>query len=760
MAVSYIPEQIVQMDKEAIYLGNLFTVDTDLKLPIEGKYGSKISWKSDKEYLITNTGKITRPDFGKGNRKVILTATIAYGDMYDTKDFEVTVLEKEPNFRIMGVKELYLKCNHGQTPELPSVVIVEKDDGTYGVSEVKWDTVNLKPNAEEGIVKVEGSVSETDLKAFANIEITKNHSSQEEAVHMCAWPFGLSEVQLTDDIFTANRNRGEEFLLGVDDDRMLYNFRDAASLDKKGAEPMVGWDAPECKLKGHTTGHYLSAIAHAYKSSGDERFKQKIDYMISELEKCQNAMEESGKFRYGFLSAYSEEQFDKLEEYTVYPKIWAPYYTLHKIIAGLLDCYELGGNNQALEICRKLGIWVFNRLSRLSKEQLTKMWSMYIAGEFGGMNEVMARLYGITGNEDYLKAAKFFDNEKLFMPMECNIDTLGGMHANQHIPQIVGALQLYHETKDMKYYHIAKNFWDMTVSNHIYNIGGVGEGEMFKPSGKIGNFISQKTAETCATYNMLKVTKGLFCYNPESKYMDYYERALYNHILASQDQSGPVGGSTYFMPLCPNGHKHYDEDGNSCCHGSGMENHVKYQEAVYYHSDDTLYVNLYIPSKLHWKEKNIAVIQSGDYLKTNSVCLEIKGSAEFTTKLRVPYWIENGFSIKVNGKEETLNLQPGSYAAISRKWEEGDKIDICMPFTFRLERTPDMKDIASIMYGPLVMVAKSDCVEYIELDIDENSISKRIKKTEDPLVFELNEMQLMPNYAAWDCPYHAYFKIK
>lgn len=197
--------------------------------------------------------------------------------------------------------------------------------------------------------------------------------NDEETVVITAWPFELSEVELKDEIFIANRNRGQEFLLGIDDDRMLYNFREAASIDKKGAEPMLGWDAPECKLKGHTTGHYLSALAHAYRSSGDRKFKQKIDYMISELGKCQDAMESSGKYHYGFLSGYSEEQFDKLEQYTVYPEIWAPYYTLHKIIAGLIDCYELCGNEQALEIGKKLGRWVFNRLNRLTKEQLTKM---------------------------------------------------------------------------------------------------------------------------------------------------------------------------------------------------------------------------------------------------------------------------------------------------------------------------------------------------------------------------------------------------
>ncbi|HZJ83133.1 MAG TPA: beta-L-arabinofuranosidase domain-containing protein, partial [Clostridia bacterium] len=613
--------------------------------------------------------------------------------------------------------------------------------------------------AEEGEFKVEGSVDLTDKKAVANVLVTEKRDV-DEPIKIATLPFGLDRVELMDDIFSANRDRGEEFLLATDDDRMLYNFRDVAGLDKKGAQPMLGWDAPEGNLKGHTSGHYLTAIAIAYSSSGDQRFKDKIDYMISELGKCQDALEASGKYNYGFLSAYSEEQFDKLEEYTVYPKIWAPYYTLHKIVAGLLDCHELGKNHQALEICTKLGTWVYNRLSRLPKEQLDKMWGMYIAGEFGGMNEVMARLYGITGNEDFLKTAKLFDNEKLFMPMERNVNTLGGMHANQHIPQIVGALKIYDETDNMEYYDIANNFWEMVAADHIYNIGGVGEGEMFKPEGKIGSFISQKTAESCATYNMLKLTKGLFRYKPEAKYMDYYERALYNHILASQNQSGPVGGSTYFMPLSPGGLKTYDEDGNSCCHGTGMESHIKYQESIYFHNDDNLYVNLYIPSKLNWEEQGVEIIQSGDYLKDNRLCFQIKGNGEFKINFRVPYWIEKGFELKVNGKEEKVDAQSGSFAAINRQWQDGDKVEVYLPFTFRLERTPDVEELVSIMYGPIVMVGKSHSTEYIELDIDEDNITQNIKTTDDPLAFDLDGLSLVPNYRAWNFPYHAYFKVK
>ena len=754
------PEEIVRRDKAGIYLGNLFTVDTDLKLPSEGKLGSRITWRSDKEYLITNTGKVGRPEFGKGNRKAVLTATITYGQASDTREFEVTVLEREADFRITEVKAVHLKCRPGETPSLPSVVIVKKDDGTYGVSKVAWDLPGDPGRyKEEGKFRAEGSVAMTDRKAVAHIVVT-DEKEEPRPVEESVQPFELDRVRLTDDLFAANRDRGLKFLLSVEDDRMLYNFREAAGLDTRGARPMLGWDAPECNLKGHTTGHYLSAIAIAFRGTGDLRFQRKTDYMVSELGKCQDAMEASGKYQYGFLSAYSEEQFDQLEAYTPYPAIWAPYYTLHKIMAGLLDCYELGGNRRALEICTKMGTWVYQRLGRLPKEQLEKMWGMYIAGEFGGMNEVMARLYGITGNAGFLTAAKLFDNEKLFFPMEQKAGTLGGMHANQHIPQAVGALRIYDKTGDRRYYEIASNFWDMAATAHIYPIGGVGEGEMFRPAGKIGSFLTSKTAESCATYNMLKLTKGLFRYRPEANYMDYYERALYNHMLATQDPRGPVGGSTYFMPLSPGSRRTYDEDDNSCCHGTGLESHIKFQESIYFYKEDDLYVNLYIPSTLDWKEKRLRILQSGDYLRDHSLSFEVKGANMFRFHFRMPYWLTEGFELKVNGKKEKVSVQPGNYVTIGREWRNGDQVELRLPFTFRLERTPDIGDLASILYGPVVMVGKSDRKEYIELDIGEDTVNRKIKRTDDPLIFDLDGLSLVPNFMAWGGPCHACFRIR
>ncbi|MDF2985908.1 MAG: putative glycosylase [Eubacterium sp.] len=758
---------IVKADKASIYLGNIFTVEADLKLPSEGKHGSKISWESKYLNALSNDGKVTRPEAGKGNAVVALVATITKGQFTDTREFEVTVLEKESIHTIIAVREYNIETLAGFFPRLPKVAIVEKDDGTFGIAELEWEQINVDCYRKQGDFKVYGTVTGTDLKAAANVKVIVSEAdakAEDDNIpyERVAGPFELGSVTIEDKVFAAGRDRDYQYLLSVNDDQLLYNFRDASGLDTKNAPPAEGWDAPDCNLRGHTTGHYLSAIAQAYASSKDEKFKKKIDYMITELGKCQDAMAASGKFNPGFLSGYSEEQFDKLEELTTYPKIWAPYYTLHKIMAGLVDCYLLAGNILALDICTKLGDWVYNRLSRLTEEKLTKMWALYIAGEFGGINEVMAQLYGLTGKQEYLKAAEYFDNDKLYVPMSENIDTLGGIHSNQHVPQVVGVMEMFRQNKKPYYYKIAKNFWEMVINNHTYNIGGNGEGEMFRAAGKIARYIGDKTAETCSTYNMLKLTRALFFHTPEPRYMDYYERALYNHIIASQDQSAPNGGSTYFMPLCPGSRKEFDSDGNTCCHGTGMENHTKYQDSIYFHSSDnsTLYINLYMASTLDWKEKGFKISQISDYLLDQSTEIIVDGSGKLDIKLRVPYWIEKGFIVKINGEKQSIAPVPGSYVTLSREWNPGDRIEVSTPFTFRIEKTPDDPAVGSIMYGPLAMVGINDTDKYIELALDSEDISKSFTSTSKNLTFTVNGITVIPNYAAFDCPYHAYFKIK
>ncbi|MFM9277608.1 beta-L-arabinofuranosidase domain-containing protein [Paenibacillus jiagnxiensis] len=752
-------KEITELDGNAIYLGNLNTVEADLNLPLKGKHGSTIQWESKETLFISHTGKVTRPTFGIGNRKVALVATLTYEGAVTRKTFEATVLQEEYKAKIVAVNPLTVHTNVGNQPELPTVVIVKNNTGIHTVSQVSWDPVQEEDYRQTGTFSIHGQVHGSPLKALATIQVV-NEAEETADFTKRVQEFKGHDVRLEKESeFAAAMDRFLQYVRSVDDDQMLYNFREAAACDTKGAQPMTGWDAPECNLKGHTTGHYLSSLALAYHATGDSGLLGKIQYMVAELGKCQTAMSEQRGYGQGFLSAYSEEQFDLLEQYTTYPEIWAPYYTLHKIMAGLLDCYELAGQREALDICDKLGQWLHNRLSRLPREQLNKMWSMYIAGEFGGMNEVLAKLYAITGNENYLITAKYFDNEKLFLPMKENVDTLGNMHANQHIPQVIGALKLFEVTGNKDYYEIAENFWTMVTQNHIYAIGGTGETEMFKEPNAIAGFLSDKTAETCASYNMLKLTKELFQFNPHKTYMDYYEKALYNHILASENSQKAEGGSTYFMPLAPGSVKKFDTHENTCCHGTGLENHFRYQEAIYFHDEDRLYVNLYIPSQLDWSEQGLSLVQKRDQGSLETVRFNIEGGAESTLLFRIPDWVSGPVQVKINGEPLRDLEHEHGYVKLRRVWKK-DEIELTLPCSLRLASAPDDHTLKSLAYGPYVLAGISGEQDYITWTSSEQEfLEEIIQQKDNPLTFVLDEVKFVPLYQIQDERYHVYFKL-
>ncbi|MCL2571048.1 MAG: glycoside hydrolase family 127 protein [Defluviitaleaceae bacterium] len=752
---------MIRKDLDDIYLGNLFTVEADLTLPSQGKNGSEFTWKSSFIYIITPEGKVTRPRTGSGNRTVTLTATATKDGEEMSRDFEATVLERPSRLVITGVNPVVASIGKGEDYHLPGVVIVAKEGGVFGTLPVTWKDVPDFTALDIGVysIQAEPLVHVPDFVPTAEITVLTEAPKVPVALYtQKAWPFGLGDVKLLPGHFDDNRKRFEEYLLNCDDDQMLYNFRVACGLSTKGAEPMTGWDSPEGLLRGHTTGHYLSGIGLACGGSVENgnAFKKKVDYMVESLAECQDAFEASGNYAPGFLSAYSEEQFDKLEEYVVYPKIWAPYYTLHKIFAGLLDCYEFGQSKKALKIAERLGIWVYARLSRLPKEQLNKMWAMYIAGEYGGMNEAMARLYKFSPNPDFLAAARLFDNEKLFLPLSQNINALCDMHGNQHVPQIIGAFEIFRQTGEGSSYEISHNFWHFVTQSHIYNLGGIGEGEMFKEPDHIASYLTDKTAESCVSYNMLKLSSQLFQYNAKSEYMDYYERTLFNHIAGNGDPSGPTGGSTYFMPLYPGAKKGYDTNANSCCHGTGLESHVKYQDSIYFKQENILYVNLYMPSALDWKEKGIKLTQARDFMKTQSALFEIDGNADIELRFRIPFWLEKDASLKLNGADVSYEIKDG-YAVVPGPFSCGDKLEIVLPFSYRLERTKDDTKVACLYYGPLALVIESEGQEFITLDLDESV--KGIEKKGD-LEFAFSGHRLIPLFLAHDCHYHAYFKLK
>jgi DUF1680 family protein len=575
-----------------------------------------------------------------------------------------------------------------------------------------------------------------------------------------AHPFALSDVTLAASDFTENRDRMLGYLRATNIESLLYNFRKTVGLSTNGATPPTSWEASDSNLRGHIAGHVLKALAQAYAGTGDEAFKTKADTFVAELKKCQDLAEAKG-FGAGYLGAYPPDQFAKLEGLAQYPTIWAPYYTMHKILAGLIASYELSGNQTALEMAKQLGHWAHARLSKLPRTQLQKMWNLYIAGETGGMNEVLAQLHAITQDATFLEAAVLFDKDAVIEPTSASKDQLGGLHANQHIPTITGYLRVYDGTGGQKYLDTAKNFWSIVTRDHMYAIGGTGEAEFFRDAKNIAGTLTEKTAESCATYNMLKLTGQLFCHEPDAKYMDYYERGLYNHILGSQDPTSKERAAvTYFVPLNPGARRSYNTT-NTCCHGTGMENHTKYQEQIYAHSsaDDTLYVNLYIPSTLHWEQRGLQITQTTKYPYEPSSTLSFAGSGPLKVALRVPSWATRGYQISVNGAPQTVDSAPGTYAVIERDWADGDQLAVQMTFDFRLEPTPDDSHLTAVLYGPSVLVATSTRTSPLSLTLDPGDLAKSFEEGSAPLTFTSNGLSFEPFSKATNVAYHTYFRF-
>jgi DUF1680 family protein len=430
-----------------------------------------------------------------------------------------------------------------------------------------------------------------------------------------------------------------------------------------------------------------------------------------------------GRRHPGFLSAYPETQFMRLEEFATYggnQGIWAPYYTLHKILAGLLAANTLAGNTQALDVASKIGDWAHGRLSKLRPEQFDRMWNMYIAGEYGGANDAFASLYAINRKPEYLTVARYFDNRNVKDPTVAGNDILDGRHANQHIPQFIGYLRVFEANNEPEYYTAAKNFWDMVVPHRVYSHGGVGVGEILRKRDVIAGSLYPATepsqrnhAETCPLYNMLKLSRNLFFHEPDPKYMNYYEHGLFNQILGSRRDSESVTGPevTYFVPVRPGERRSYGNVG-TCCGGTGMENHTKYQDSIYFRSADerTLYVNLYIPSLLEWKEKGLTIEQVTKYPFEGASTLTVRGNGRLAVKLRVPTWVRRGYTVKVNGAPQRITAAPGQYVTIDRAWKSDDRIAIAMPLSFRAERTIDDPSVQSIFYGPTLLAVQSAAV--------------------------------------------------
>ncbi len=508
--------------------------------------------------------------------------------------------------------------------------------------------------------------------------------------------FGLEEVRLLDSPFKHAQELDRKYILSLDTDRLLHTFRINAGLSSN-AKPLGGWEEPNGELRGHFTGHYLTACALMYAATGDEQLKAKGRAVVAGLAECQ------AKSPNGFLSAYPESFIDRVEKPE---RVWAPYYTLHKIYAGLLDMYEYCDDAQALDICKKFADWAIERNGKLSDERMERM----LGTEHGGMNESLANLYGLTGEKKYLDISLRFNHKSLLVPASEKRDNLTGLHANTQIPKFIGHARQYELTgrEDLKTASLF--FWDTVVSERSYVIGGHSDGEMFSPKERLSTAFGPSTTETCNTYNVLKLTRHLFCWDPQVPYGDYCERAIYNHILCSQNPED--GMMCYYVPLRPGSHKEYNTPTDSfwCCTGTGVENHAKYGDSIYFNDGEKkLYVNLFIPSELNWKAKGIKLRQETRYPDEGASKLSFtcEKPVEVELLIRVPWWIEKGMEVSVNGSTTISLKDSGGYASVSRAWKTGDTVEIKMPFTLRTEGFKDNPNRLAFLYGPIVLAAQT-----------------------------------------------------
>lgn len=562
--------------------------------------------------------------------------------------------------------------------------------------------------------------------------------------------FNLKDVRLLESPFLKAEKTDQVYMLSLNPDRLLAPYLKEAGLIPK-AESYGNWE--NTGLDGHIGGHYLSALSLIYASTGDAKVKERLDYMISELEKCQL------KNGNGYLSGvpggkkiWAEIKSGNIRasSFSLNGK-WVPLYNIHKTFAGLHDAYAVAGSEKARQMLIKLTDWCIDLVADLSDQQIQEL----LKSEHGGLNEIFADVYGLTGDKKYLKLARQFSDQTILKPLLEQKDVLNGLHANTQIPKVIGFEQIALLDHDTSWGKAADFFWQTVVNNRTVAIGGNSVREHFNPADDFSSMLeSREGPETCNSYNMLKLTKQLFLDAPSIKYLDYYERTLYNHILTSQRAGG---GFVYFTPMRPGHYRTYSNPQESfwCCVGSGLENHGKYGELIYAHDDQNLYVNLFIPSVVNWAEKGITLTQENNFPKQEFTLLKLKlsGKKRFSIRLRYPSWVAAGqMTILVNGKKTVAKALGNGYTGIDRVWSSGDVIKVALPMHNTTEFMPDGSDWVAFLHGPIVLAAELDTLPQPNLTADGSRMGHiasgpLFPVSEAPLVFgQKNDLaaQLLP----------------
>lgn len=761
---------------------------------------------------------------------------------------------------IEAVEPVDVKCPVGTAPRLPYRLYVRYDNGQCEYRQVRWNNSSLRVEQQQADAKATPVGTRYEVQGYiigdntttAGFPVVANVSVVADAPAVpspqpVAEPLPLNKVMLIgNNRLTHNRDMDIDNLLSLDVKQQLYNYRDTYGLPTDGYPKADGWDSPTTKLKGHGSGHYMSALAFAYASCPDQskraQLKERIQLMVDQLRQCQERTfvfdKELGRYReardfapeaelrqmkgswadfdrykqdyehygYGYINAIPAQHCVLIEMYRAYNNeqwVWAPYYSVHKQLAGLIDIANYVDDEaiakKALLIAKDMGLWVWNRMHyrtyvkadgdqaerRARPGNRYEMWNMYIAGEVGGMAESLARLSTMVKDKEekarLLEAANCFDSPAFFDPLARNIDAIRTRHANQHIPMVTGALWSYRGNHNPYYYNLAENFWTMIQGRYRYAMGGVGNGEMFRQpytqmlsmNTNVGSDWRDRSQypeptinETCCAYNLAKLTKDLNCFSPDKAcYMDYYERVLYNQIVGSLHPDHYAVLYQYAVGLNASKPWGNETPQSTCCGGTGAENHVKYQEAAYFVSDNTLWVGLYLPTEARWDAKGIDIRQECEWPAQTTRISISGGKARFALKLRVPYWATDGFTIRLNGETVAKGCAPSTYVTISeRLWKEGDVVEVDMPFGLHLDYGPDKMEIAAtgrnetrtpfeprwlgaVMNGPLVMAAKG-----IQ-NWQEATLQMAGGK------WQLDKLQLLPDYEA-DRHVTHYFRLE
>lgn len=516
-------------------------------------------------------------------------------------------------------------------------------------------------------------------------------------------PFSLWEVRLRNSPFLAAQQTDKNYILSLNPDKLLAPFLKEAGLPIK-ADNYGNWE--NTGLDGHIGGHYLSALSNMYAATGDTLLLVRLRYMLHVLQNCQRA----GKTGYiggtpGGKAMWEDVKLGKIkaELFSLNGK-WVPLYNIHKLFAGLIDAYTIAHVQEAKNILIGLSKWFYTTMNGLTDQQLQEM----LRSEHGGMNEALLDVFLITKDQKYVRLAERFSHRALLDPMLEQKDVLTKLHANMQIPKVVGFARIGAIEQKTNWTNAAQFFWETVTKHRTISIGGNSVSEHFHPIDDFSSMLYHREGpETCNSYNMLKLTKALYLSNPSAAYISYYERTLYNHILSSQH---PGGGFVYFTAARPGHYKVYSQPQESfwCCVGSGMENHGKYGELIYAHSNNELYVNLFIPSQLSWKEKGIQLIQHTSFpeKEKTTISIAVQKPVFLTLRIRYPEWVvPNGFELNVNGRNIRIQQTMNGYADISRVWHSGDKIEVSLPMQTHLDYLPDGKPWASIRKGPIVMAA-------------------------------------------------------